>query len=446
MAKTHGPKIVMVGGGSYNWCPKLLRDLMLAEELDGSEVVLLDPKLKAAQEVKAAGEAMAKRFGRRYRIRATSGETAAFRNADFVIITISTGDLEMMAHDLAIPEKYGIFQTVGDTVGPGGWSRSLRNVPVFVHLAQQIEKLSPRAVVLNYTNPLACLTGAIHRVSGLRNVGLCHGVFGSYNLLQKLFNCHEKDLAVRFGGVNHFVWVLDFTVRGRPGYPLLKKRLGRKTLDEALTEGETDEAGFHSHHALCHELYSQHGYLPYVGDRHTCEFLPGYLTPRESALKKFRLVRTTIAQRRANRRRARSWTLSLAAGKADPGPRSRETATNIIAAIARGEAFCDVVNLPNEGQIDNLPRGAVVETLGLVDSLGFRPISSGPMPALPQLLSEPHCRCQLMTLEAALTGDRELALQSLMADPVCAHLSPSEVRSMGRELMAATKKWLPQFK
>ena len=445
MPKTDGPKIVMVGGGSYNWCPKLLRDLMLAEELEGSEIVLLDPKLKAAEEVKAAGEAMAKRFGRRYGIRPTRGEPGAFRNADFVIITISTGDLEMMAHDLAIPERYGIFQTVGDTVGPGGWSRSLRNVPVFVHLARQIERLSPRAVVLNYTNPLACLTGTIRRVSGLRTVGLCHGVFGNYHVLQKLFGCREEDLAVRFGGVNHFIWVLDFSVRARAGYPLLKKRLGRRSLDEALTEGETDEAGFHSHHALCDELYRQYGYLPYVGDRHTCEFLPGYITPRKSALKRFRLVRTSIAQRRANRRRARRWTLALASGKAEPGPRSRETAVDIIAAIARGKAFCDVVNLPNEGQIDNLPRGAVVETLGLVDGLGFRPISSGPLPPIIQQLVEPHCRCQLMTLEAALSGDRELALQALMADPLCAHLSPSEVRRMGLELMAATRKWLPQF-
>lgn len=446
MPKADGPKIVMVGGGSYNWCPKLLRDILLTPETEGSEIVLLDPKLDAAEEVKAAGDAMAKRWGRRHRIRATRNEPAAFRNADFVIITISTGDLAMMAHDLAIPERYGIFQTVGDTVGPGGWSRSLRNVPVFVHLARQIEKYSPRAVVLNYTNPLAVLTGVVSTVSGLRNVGLCHGVFGTYELLQKLFGAEESDLAVRFGGVNHFFWVFDFTVKGRPGYPLLRRTLAGRTLDEALAEGQTDEMGFHSHHALCEELYRQYGYLTYAGDRHTCEFLPGYITPRPSALKKFNLARTSIQQRHAGRRRNRKWTLALAKGEVAPGPRSRETAVDIMMAISRRRPFCDVVNTPNVGQIDNLPRGAVVETLGLVDDLGFRPIASGAAPAVLEPLLVPHCLVQKMTLQAALEGDRELALKALMLDPICAHLPPSRIRQMGLELMDATRKWLPQFK
>ena len=446
MAKADGPKIVMVGGGSYNWCPKLLRDIMLTPEMEGSEIVLLDPKLSAAEEVKAAGQAMARRWGKRYRIRATRSEPAAFRGADFVIITISTGDLAMMAHDLAVPEKYGIFQTVGDTVGPGGWSRSLRNVPVFVHLTGQIEKYAPRAAVLNYTNPLAVLTGVISTVSSLRNVGLCHGVFGTYQLLQKLFGVKESDLAVRFGGVNHFFWVLDFTVKGRPGYPLLKRRLAGRSLDEALAGGQTDEMGFHSHHKLLDELYRQYGYLTYAGDRHTCEFLPGYLTPRPSALKRFNLVRTSVKQRYANRARARKWTLALAKGKTEPGPRSRETAVDIMMAMSRGKSFCDVVNTPNVGQIDNLPRRAVVETLGLVDDLGFRAIAAGCVPDVLEPLLVPHCLCQKMTLKAALEGDRELALKALMIDPICAHLAPSEIRRMGLELMSATRKWLPQFK
>ena len=446
MIKTYGPKIVMVGGGSYNWCPALLRDIMLAPQIDRSEIVLLDPDLAAAGEVKAAGDAMARRFGKKYRLRVTTSEASAFRDADFVIITISTGGLEMMAHDLAIPEKYGIFHTVGDTVGPGGWSRSLRNVPVFVHLTRQIERYAPRAVVLNYTNPMASLTGIIAEVSNLRAVGLCHGVFDTYRVLQKLFDCTEQDLAVRFGGVNHFFWVLDFTVRGQSGYPLLEKRLAGRSLDQVLKQGHTDQAGFHSHHALFDELYRRYGYLTYAGDRHTCEFLPGYITPTPAALKAFKLVRTSVQQRRAGRARNRRWTGKLAAGKVDPGPRSRETAVDIIVAVATGKGICDVVNLPNEGQIDNLPRGAVVETLGLADPLGFRPISPGPLPPVLAQIVGPHCRCQLMTLQAALTGDRKLALDALIADPICGHLPAAKVRRMGAELMQATKRWLPQFR
>ncbi len=446
MARKSGPKIVMVGGGSFNWCPGLLSDLMQTPEMDGSEIVLLDPKLDAAKEVKAAGEAIAAAVGGRFKLVATRSEPTAFRNADFVIITISTGDLEMMAHDLKIPERYGIFQTVGDTVGPGGWSRALRNVPVFVHLARRIEKYAPRAVVLNYTNPLAVLTGAISAVSGLRNVGLCHGVFATYRMLQKLFGADESDLAVRFGGVNHFFWVFDFAVKGRPGYPLLKRKLAGRSLDDALRAGETDEMGFHSHHRLCDELYRQFGHLTYAGDRHTCEFLPGYITPRVSALRPYRLVRTSIQDRRRQRARARRYTLDLAKGKAAPRPRSRETAVDIMVAVGRDRPFVDVVNLPNSGQLDELPRGPVVETLGLVDGLGFRPIASGPVPPALAAMLTPHCLCQQMTLRAALDGDRKAALEALMLDPVCSHLSPARIRKMGLELISATRQWLPQFK
>ncbi len=445
MAKTSGPKIVMVGGGSYNWCPRLMRDIILTDELEGSEVVLLDPNLTAAREVKAASDAMAKRWGKRFKVVATKSEATAFRNADFVIITISTGGFDAMAHDLKIPEKYGIFHTVGDTVGPGGWSRSLRNVPVFVHLAQQIEKHSPRAVVLNYTNPLSVLTATVLEVSNLRTVGLCHGVFGTYRLLQRIFQCEESDLAVNFGGVNHFFWIVDFSVRGRPGYPALKRKLRGRPIWEAAATGP-DEAGHSSGLELCNEFYEQYGYLTYAGDRHTSEFLPGYLTPAAKDLKKFKLVRTSVQQRRAGHKRGRKFTLDLARDKVDPGPRSRETAVDIMMALAHGKAFVDVVNLPNDGQIDNLPRDAVVETLGLVDPLGFRPVAVGEMPTVLEQLLTPHCICQLMTLDAALTGDKKLAFEALMTDPICGHLSPSQVRKMGSELMTATKKWLPQFK
>lgn len=441
----NGPRIVMVGGGSYNWSPRLLSDLMRTPEMEASHVVLLDPNLQAAEEVAAAACTMADTLGVAYSVEVTRDEATAFPGADFVLITISTGGLDAMAHDLEIPERYGIYQTVGDTAGPGGWSRALRNVPVFVHLAQEVARYAPRAVVLNYTNPLAVLTGTLVRCGGLRTVGLCHGVFSNYLVLQRLFGVEERDLSVRFGGVNHFFWIVDLAVRGEPGHPLLAETLHGRTLDEALALGDTDVAGFHSHHALASELYAQYGYLPYVGDRHTSEFLPGYLTGDEGRLKRFRLERTTIADRREGLKRRRQHTLALAAGRAEPFPRSRETAVDIMMALAHGRPFVDVVNVPNVGQIDNLPRGAVVETLGLVDGLGFRPVGVGPLPEVIARLVEPHCHVQLTTLEAALAGDRERALQALMLDPITSHLAPSDVRAMGVELMEATAPWLPQF-
>jgi len=445
MSRRTGPKIVMVGGGSYKWCPRLLSDLFHEPQMDGSEVVLLDPNQAAAGEVEAAGRTMAQTLGRRFRLRSTKSEASAFRDADFVLITISTGDLAMMKHDIEIPEQYGIFATVGDTVGPGGWSRSLRNVPVFVHLARKIERYSPNAVILNYTNPMSTLTSVIHRVSGLRCVGLCHGPFANLDVLQRLFGVEEEDLAVNFAGVNHFFWFLDFTVRGEPGYPLLRKRLQKQTLGEALSEGTRDGAGWHTHHALCDELLRGYGYLPFVADRHTCEFFPHYITGKVSRLRQWGLQRTSVKERERARARDRRRTLRLAAGKEAPPARSRETAVDIMNALANNKPFFDVVNLPNTGQIENLPRGAVVETLGRVDALGFRALSVGSMPEVLANLVRPHCRVQELTVQAALEGDREAALQALLVDPQCAHLPAKDVRSMGEELMRATSEWLPRF-
>lgn len=436
-------KIVMVGGGSYNWCPRLLSDLILTDELLGSVIVLLDLNVRAAKEIQEAMTQLAKTLGRDFRFIPTCDENKAFKDADFVVITISTGGLDMMSHDLKIPERYGIFQTVGDSVGPGGWSRLLRNVPVFEKMARRIEKLSPRAVILNYTNPMAGLTGAIAQTTSLRTVGLCHGLFSTYDLIKRLLQVQEKDISVRFGGINHFFWLLDFKVKGVAGYPMLMKKLQGISLNEALDRAPRDTPRPYDFF-LCEELLRQYGMLTYIEDRHTCEYFPGYLTD-PAMLQRFKLVRTTIEERREMLGKNRKYALALASGKEKIPSRSRETAMDIIKAFVTNTPFVDVVNLPNAGQIDNLPRGAVVETLGLVDSSGFAPIGIGSMPEPLRTLLETHCQIQKKTLEAALTGNKELALKALTLDPLCAKLAPSDIRKMGLELMEATRDFLPQF-
>jgi alpha-galactosidase len=441
---SHKRKIVMVGGGSYNWMPRLLCDLVQTPELENSEVVLLDPNLTAAKEVKAAMDRICAGNKKNFRFIASSKEETAFKDADFVIITISTGGLDMMAHDLEIPEKYGIYQTVGDSVGPGGWARLLRNVPVFEKMARKIEKLSPNAVILNYTTPMAGLTGAISAVSGLRNVGLCHGVMGTLNFLSRMLSVDEKDLSVRYGGVNHFFWILDFKVKGADGYQMLRKKLGSSPLT-IFDKASNDPAGFsEKNHFVFNEIYQHYGHLTYVADRHTCEYFTPYLTDKKM-MERFRLIRTSADERRKGLAKSRQFTLDLASGKMKMLERSRETAVDIMKALVTNTPFIDIVNLPNTGQIDNLPRGAVVETLGLVDGAGFAPIGIGSLPEILRGVTEVHCQVQKMTLEAALTGNKKLALESLMLDPLCAKLAPSDIKKMGLELMEASRDYLPQF-
>lgn len=439
-------KIVMVGGGSYNWSPRIICDMMREPALHRSEVCLLDPNLTAAQEVKLACEQMNRTLEAKFNFRTTSDEDEAFAGADFIIIAISTGGLDMMRHDLKIPEKYGIYQTVGDTVGPGGWSRTLRNVPVFVKMAEKIERLAPRAVVLNYTNPMGALTGVFSQFSSLRAVGLCHGVFSIFTLLKKMFEIDEKDISLLYGGVNHFFWLTDFTIKGRPGYPLLAEKLADKTINDYLHANQKDEAGMVNHRStLCDLFYRKYGFLTYTADRHTCEFVSGYLNNGEDNLKKYGLVRTSIDDRIKNFNDFRNNAAKLASGECHPFAKSRETAVDIIKAFIENKPFIDVVNLPNIGQIDNLPRNAVVETMGQVDSRGFTPLAVGNVPDKIKPLVEIHCENQIATLQAAITGNKELALQALKNDPLCSHLSEDKIIAMGNELMAATSKWLPQF-
>jgi alpha-galactosidase len=439
-------KIVMVGGGSYTWSPCLISDLIQTPELEGCDVVLLDIDLAAAKEIKAAADRFCTDNHKKFRFTATNNEEKAFKNADFVVITISTGGLDMMRHDLKIPEQYGIYQTVGDSVGPGGWSRLLRNVPVFEKMARKIEKLSPHAVVLNYTNPMAGLTGAIAQTTSLRTVGLCHGIFSTYWLIRRLFLVEEKDISARFGGVNHFFWLLDFKVNGKDGYPWLHEKLGNGSLDELL-DNTPDINGIGKRgmdHMLLDEMLKEYGFLTYLDDRHTCEYFSTYLTDPKM-IKRFKLHRTTIEERKKALCKAREKIIKMAAGNEKIIPRSRETAVDMIKAFVTNKPFTDVVNLPNVGQIENLPMGAVVETLGQVNSMGFMPIAIGPMPEILRGLTEGHCRVQKMTLEAALTGNKKMALEALMLDTLCSKLAPSDIRKMGTELMKATCEYLPQF-
>lgn len=445
LQRASGPKIVIVGGGSTNWCPTLLCDLAHVPELEGSEIVLLDPDRDAADLIQALFERICRDNGKTFACRVARNEEDAFTGADFVLITISTGGLEMMQHDLAIPDKYGIYQTVGDTVGPGGWSRLLRNIPVFTAMVQKIERLAPRAIVLNYTNPMAGLTGALFQASRLRCVGLCHGIVGTKHYISRIFGVEMNDLSLRFAGVNHLFWITDFTVRGCPGYPALKERLGGGSLLR-FDKASKDPMGFSDYnHRVFSELYEQFGLLGHSADRHTCEFFTRYLT-NPATLKSYKLVRTTIKQRKEMNRESKAQAKRMAAGKEPMMPPSSETAAQILKAVIRNEPFFDTVNLPNTGQVENLPLGAVVETPGMVDGGGFLPLAMGTLPVAVRQATEVHCHVQMMTLEASVTGNRKLALQALELDPLCAHLSPSQIARMGGELLEATAAYLPQFK
>jgi alpha-galactosidase/6-phospho-beta-glucosidase family protein len=442
-------KLAFVGGGSYHWAPRIIKDILLKRDLEEIQFYLLDKNLGSANKIKVLCEKMNSDLKTGHTFVATDNEEDAFQGCDFVIICISTGGLEAMRHDIAIPEKYGIYATVGDTVGPGGWSRNLRNIPVFNGLARKIEKLSNQAVVMNYTNPMACLTKAFYAQSNLRAVGLCHGLFENYYALQAIFGLEsERQLDIRFGGVNHFFWMLDMKVNGQDGYAWLRNKLGTdKRFVDLMNELPEDEAGFKSNKFLASELFETFGYLPYVGDRHTCEFLPHIITGSEKRLGKYQIKRTTIEEREAIlANRIKEIDQMISGEQAIDYTKSRETAADILEAVALGKEFIDIINVPNTGQIPSLPLGGIVESLGVINSLGFTPISVGPLPEPINRLVLPHFENSEIIYQAATEGDFELALQALYNDPTCSHLDYKEIRAMAIELIAANQEYLPQFK
>lgn len=439
-------KIVMVGGGSVNWSPTLINDLLLTPGLQKAHYVILDIDGAAGRKMARLGQKLSGDRGLSCTFEYTDDHYIAFREADFIIITISTGDFAAMEYDLKIPEEYGIFQTVGDTVGPGGWARSLRNIPVFAGLARDIERISPGAIVLNYTNPMATLTNVFYKVGKLKTVGLCHGLFEVYATLTKIFGLESEDeIKVRFGGTNHFFWLLDFKIRGMDGYELLKARMGGRPFAELVTDTYTDGAGFHSNKLICSEMLEHYGYLPYIADRHICEFLPYYLLDK-GKIEKYKLNRTSIEDRKRCREDGFKYLDEYLSGeRALAEKRSRETAADIIGAFVTGREFIDVVNLPNEGQISNLPKGSIVETLGVINSLGFTPLCAGNLPEPVLNLVLPHVGNQDLIAEAGLEGDLNKALLALYNDPLCNRLTLPEVREMGIRLLEAHRQYLPQF-
>jgi alpha-galactosidase len=426
-------KVCLIGGGSYNWSYGIIRDILMKSGVRDLDFYLYDINLKAAEDIAQLGRYFNKKLGTNASFTPTRDKDRAFKDARMFIITITTGGLDAMEKDLKIPEKYGIFHTVGDTVGPGGWARALRNIPVFVNFARDIEKRSPDSFVLNYTNPMTVCTKTLCVASHLKVVGLCHGPFSFYDFFKDVFNLEsEKDISMVTAGINHLFWLLDFKIKGKPGYPLLKEKLKEKPLVKY---------GLY----VVNDIFEKYGYLTYVSDRHPCEFFNQYITPNKERLKKYHIRRTSIEDRRKSLKANIKFIRDTYTKNKEITPPSREIAADILGTIVLNKEIVDVVNVPNIGQISNLPMGAVLETFGVINSTGFHPVAVGNMPNELVNITMPHILNQELIVQASLEGNLNKAFKALYNDPLCAHLTTSKIKKMGEELLQAHKNLLPQF-
>lgn len=440
MART---RICFIGGGSYNWMPKLLTDLALTRDIEGS-IVLHDISQPAMDEIQRFGRKTVSKGGANWDIETTTDLDRALDGAEFVVVTITTGGLDTMALDLDIPEKYGIYQSVGDTVGPGGLSRALRNVPVMAGIARAMQRNCPDAWMLNLTNPMTVLTRVVGMTAPrLKVVGLCHELMGVRGGLIRMFGGTPADFEWRVAGVNHLIWLLEMTIRGQDGLAMVREFVAAgRPLPIPTARGAWHEP-FTDRWKLKLELFQLYGALPAAGDRHLAEFFPYFLTDATGRGEDYGVLLTTIAHRRQQVATARAAVQAAIAEEVPELTRSHEATADIVSAVANGRSMRTIVNLPNTGQIDNLPRGAVVETLAELTPAGAFPLTVGALP--PGVLStlQPHVTNQEMIAVAALEGDRQLALQAMVNDPLVPSLQIA--RSMLDELIEAHKEFLPQF-
>lgn len=465
-------KVAFVGGGSYQWGIAIARDLLVTKGIDGSEMVLMDLDPKAAKDVQAAAMATQRRAKSKWTIRTEQVRTfqkgrPGLKDADFVVISVSTGGFDSMEHDLNVPWKYGAKQTVGDTAGPGGLNRALRNIPVFVDLMEDIQRQCPNAWVLNLTNPMTTLTQTLCRTAGdnPRVVGLCHEVTGGRRFIAGLLGLDMDDptFITPIAGINHCIWLLDVSYRGQNLMDTLRRAVGdRAFADEvARRNGQAaakkvsgvnptiqaqDRDNLWKHNYVKRFLMQQTGYLPMVGDRHIVEFF-GHFTPDEQRLREhWHCHYTTIEDRRQR------WlppmkqnTLEIAAGKKKQDLNcSHEPVAPIIDAIANSRPYLlPAGNLRNVGQIANLPAGAVVETPCVVTAAGVKPVCMGALPHAVAAVVAPHCHRQELIVQSGLTADKALARAALISDPMVQDAATAD--AMLDEMMQATRQWLPQF-
>lgn len=421
----------------------MLRDLAAMRELSGT-IVLHDLDVAAGEELCQLGRKIMSATGSGFLVEANPDLRESLRGADFVVVTITTGGLAAMRNDLEIPERYGIYQSVGDTVGPGGLSRALRGVPVMVEIARRMEQVCPDAWMINISNPMASFVRAVAKYTSIKVVGLCHELFGVRRTLAHVLDSTEQDLDLQVAGTNHLTWILAVGVRGQDGLALLRRHVdtgGEIPLKPVVMD---HMASFQDRWRLKLALFNAYGYLPAAGDRHLAEFFPYFLRDQTVAKNDYGVLLTRIDQREVIVRNARERVRAWIDGR-EPllTERSNEELADVIAALATGQPRIAIVNLPNRGQIDNLPRDAVVETFGVVGSAGIRGISVGALPDGVLSTVQPHVVNQELIVGAALTGDRQLAVQAFLGDPLI-----TDFRTAPRlvdELIEANRAYLPQF-
>ena len=446
-------KICLIGGGSRYWGVQLMSDLALCPHLSG-ELVLYDVDYAAAlNNVTVAGKIFSHPDAVEiFKTRASDKIEDALNGADFVIISIEPGPTQMRFADLEIPRKYGILQTVGDTVGPGGVNRVLRTVPMMQNFAREIMQHCPDAWVINFTNPMTLSIRAMYEVAPqIKAFGCCHEIFETQALLSLLvrdwFSVPQPDrqeILLDVSGVNHFTMASQASWNGIDLMPRLLERIS----DEAIFADRTEKAlkrktegyWFSSSNVIKYDFLKNFGVLGAAGDRHLAEFVPWYLSS-EQTLHRYGVVLTPFEYRIQARSGPAPKASEMSFDKINP---SGEEGVDQIVALLGIKPMETNINIPNRGQMPGVPLDVVVETFAQLQNNDVRPITTSMLPPPALELQRRVINNQETLLQAVLSEDPNLAFSVLLNDPQV-HLPTDIAREMFKEMLDYTKDYLPKW-
>jgi alpha-galactosidase len=452
--KVFGINIAYIGGGSRNWAWNLISDLAMEEQLSGT-VNLYDINYEAAHSNEIIGNNLKNRSDvkGKWTYKAVRSLAEALNGADFVVLSILPGTFNEMASDVHLPEEYGIYQSVGDTVGPAGLVRALRTIPMYVEIAENIKKYAPKAWVINYTNPMTLCTRTLYEVfPDIKAIGSCHEVFSAQNLLSCMLKdmkgiegATREDIKVNVLGINHFTWINKASYRNIDLMELYKD-FAVKYYETGFIENEEEYNSknyFRCSNRVKFDLYKRYGLLAASGDRHLSEFLPPWYLKNPETVEKWGFGLTPISYRMEKREDLEEKCKRLVAGEEEFRLHdSGEEAVSEFKAILGLGDFVTNTNIPNRGQIEGLPLGAVVETNALFSRDNVSPVWAGKLPFDVQSIIATHIMNQETILKAALNKDKELAFRAFVNDPLVT-IDIDKARELFERMLKNTKAYLP---
>ena len=399
-----------IGAGSSVFTMRLVGDILSEDFIEGGELRLVDIDIRALKEVEAAVEKLVARSGKDFTVTAHESFRPALPGADFVFFIYAVGGYAAWRRDIATCTRFGVNQSVGDTIGPGAVIRILRSIPLALEIAHEMERVCPDAYIINYTNPEGAQCLAIQKYSRIRSFGLCQGTPDTAEALAgKVFGVCPERFAYEAAGVNHLTWFTRMEIDGEDVYPMLGQKL--------------EETGYGRFEQISRDLFRVFGLYPAPGDRHVGEFFSTFL--RDSVMARRDLIWKNCdfsvldGWREEGRRRLED-VLLRDEGYEHFFEGSGETATHFIRALATGGVVREMVNVQNRGYIENISDGIIVEVPTFVDQMGLKPQHIGRLPDGIAAKCEALGREYLLLVDAAVACDPNRARQAMYLDPLCA--------------------------